>query len=398
MLALVAACSDDPAQTAKPTESTKVVGYFTNWGVYDRNFQVKDLDTDGAAGKLTHLLYAFGTVKDGKCAATDAWADYQKPITAAASVDGAADAPDAPLRGNFGQLRKLKKKYPQLKVVWSFGGWNDSGGFTTAAKDPAAFADSCRQLLDDSRWKGVFDGVDVDWEYPNACGLTCDKSGPDGLAKVLTALRSALGKQAVVTAAVPADVEKLKASDYQAAAAQADWLGAMTYDYFGTGGDGDANGADAQDEHHTALQSPLSGYSGIPRANATTTATIDQLLSMGVPPAKILLGVPFYGRGWTGVSSAAPGGTASGPAKGKYETGLEDYAILADRCPPTGDAGGTAYGHCGSEWWSYDTPDTIKAKMSFAASKSLGGAFAWELSGDTAKGDLLNAVVTGMGR
>jgi chitinase len=394
----VAACSDDPAQTAKPTESKKVVGYFTNWGVYDRNFQVKDLDTDGAAGKLTHLLYAFGSVKDGRCAATDSWADYEKPITAAASVDGVADAADAPLRGNFGQLRKLKKKYPQLKVVWSFGGWNDSGGFTTAAQDPAAFASSCRQLIDDPRWKGVFDGVDVDWEYPNACGLSCDKSGPDALAKVLTALRSSLGKQAVVTAAVPADIDKLKASDYKAAAAQADWLGAMTYDYFGTAGDGDAGGADLQDVHHTALQSPLSTYSGIPRPTATTTATIDQLLSMGVPPAKILLGVPFYGRGWTGVSSAAPGGTASGPAKGRYETGLEDYAILAERCPPTGDAGGTAYGHCGDQWWSYDTPDTIKGKTSYAASKSLGGVFAWELSGDTQKGDLLNAVVAGMSR
>lgn len=396
LLAAVAACSDDASPTSKPAASKKVVGYFTNWGVYDRNFQVKDLDSSGTAGRLTHLLYAFGTVNNGRCGATDSWADYQRPMTAAASVDGVADASTTPLRGNFGQLRKLKQKYPQLKVIWSFGGWNGSGGFTAAAKNPDAFAASCRQLIDDPRWKGVFDGVDVDWEYPNACGLSCDKSGPDALVKVLTALRSALGQRALVTAAVPADIDKLKATDYAAAAGQADWLGAMTYDYFGTGGDGAATGTDVEDKHHTAAQSPLTAYPDIPRPAATATATIDQLLSMGIPPAKVLLGVPFYGRGWTGVTSAAPGGEASGPAKGKYETGLEDYAILASRCPPTGTTGGTAYAHCGSEWWSYDTPTTIRDKMAFASSKSLGGAFAWELSGDTPKGDLLSALANGM--
>jgi chitinase len=373
-----------------------VVGYFTNWGVYDRDFQVKDLDTDGAAGKLTHLLYAFGKLDNGKCAASDDWADFQKPTPASDSVDGVADASDAAVKGNIGQLRKLKQKHPQLKVIWSFGGWNDSGGFTAAAKDPAAFAASCKQLIDDSRWKGVFDGVDVDWEYPNACGLTCDKSGPNALANVLGALRTELGKQALVTAAVPADIDKLKANDYAAAAGQADWLGAMAYDYFGTGGDGDANGADVEDEHHTAAQSPLNTYPGIPRQTSTATATVDALLGLGIPPSKVLLGVPFYGRGWTGVTSAAPGGTATGPAKGKFESGLEDYDILATRCPPTGTTGGTAYAHCGTQWWSYDTADTIKGKMSYASSKSLGGAFAWELSGDTTNSELLTAMADGI--
>ena len=30
---------------------------------------------------------------------------------------------DQPLRGNFDQLRKLKDMHPDLKIVWSFGGW-----------------------------------------------------------------------------------------------------------------------------------------------------------------------------------------------------------------------------------------------------------------------------------
>jgi chitinase len=96
------------------------------------------------------------------------------------------------------------------------------------------------------------------------------------------------------------------------------------------------------------------------------------------------------------VSAAAPGGDATGPAAGTYEKGIEDYRVLRDRCPPTGTIGGTAYAHCGNQWWGYDTPDTIKTKMEYARSRSLGGAFAWELSGDTRSADLLTAMSDGL--
>jgi chitinase len=385
-----------PAPTTPRTAEapSRVVGYFTDWGVYGRDYQVKDVETSGSATVLTDLVYAFGQVKGGQCAPSDDWADYQKPIAAASSVDGVADRADAPLRGNFGQLRRLKAKHPALKLIWSFGGWNGSDGFDVAARDPAAFAKSCRDLLDDSRWPGLFDGIDIDWEYPNACGVVCDRSGADGLSQVLAALRSALGPDALITAAVPADTGKLTKTDYAAAARSANWLSAMTYDYFGTGGDGGAG--DADDLHHVQPQSPLTTYPGAPRPTANTSASIDKLLEIGVPAAKVLLGVPFYGRGWNGVSSAQVGAAASGPADGKYEKGLEDYQVLARRCPPTGAVGGTAVAHCGSQWWSYDTPETIKAKMAYARSKALGGAFVWELSGDTSNAVLLKALVTGL--
>ena len=374
--------SDEPAPTPAPAAPAKVVGYFAGWAVYTRDVQIKDL----AADKLTHLVYAFGKVTGGRCASADAWADHRKPVAAADSVDGVADA-----QGNFGQLRKLKEKHPGLRILWSFGGWTGSAGFTEAARDPAAFAASCHALVTDKRWAGVFDGIDVDWEYPNACGLTCDRSGPDALPRMLAALRTSFGPEALITAAVPGDVTKLTATDYRAAAGSADWLSAMTYDYFGAGGD------DAQQTPSTAPHSPLSAYPGIPRQTATSAATVDKLLGLGIPPAKVLLGVGFYGRGWAGVTAADPGGTASGPAPGKYEKGLEDYKILAERCPPTGTVADTAYALCGSQWWSYDTPATIRTKMAYARSRGLGGAFAWELSGDTAKADLLTAVRDGLG-
>lgn len=115
-----------------------------------------------------------------------------------------------------------------------------------------------------------------------------------------------------------------------------------------------------------------------------------------MPAKKLLIGIGFYGRGWTGVTQDAPGGTATGPAPGKYEAGIEDYKILKASCPSTGTVAGTAYARCGSNWWSYDTPATINGKMSYAKQQGLGGAFFWEFSGDTADGELMTAIDSGL--
>ncbi|MEU9152173.1 glycoside hydrolase family 18 protein [Streptomyces sp. NPDC048417] len=364
---------------------SKVVGYFTEWGVYDRKYLVKNVETSGSAAKLTHINYAFGNVTGGKCAMGDSYAATDRAHTAAESVDGVADTWDQPLRGNFNQLLKLKKKHPNLKILWSFGGWTWSSGFGEAARNPAAFAQSCYDLVKNSKWAGVFDGIDIDWEYPNACGNTCDTSGRDAFKNVMAALRSKFGSSALVTAAITADATtggKIDAADYAGAAQYVDWYNPMTYDYFGAW---DAAGP-------TAPHSPLNSYSGIPKANFYTSATIAKLKGLGIPASKLLIGIGFYGRGWTGVTQAAPGGTATGPAAGTYEQGIEDYKVLKTKCPATGTVGGTAYAKCGSDWWSYDTPATIATKMTYKNQQGLGGTFLWELSGDTAGGELVKAV------
>ena len=135
----------------------------------------------------------------------------------------------------------------------------------------------------------------------------------------------------------------------------------------------------------------------MPIAGFNSTATIDKLKSLGIPSDKLLLGIGFYGRGWTGVTQAAPGGTATGPAPGTYEAGIEDYKVLKNTCPATGTVGGTAYAFCNRQWWSYDTPATIAGKMSFVNQRDLGGAFFWELSGDTSNGELISAISNGLG-
>ncbi|MGW3412642.1 glycoside hydrolase family 18 protein [Streptomyces sp. NPDC000888] len=364
---------------------SKVVGYFTEWGTYDRKYYVKNIETSGSGAKLTHINYAFGNVTGGKCAMGDAYAATDRTYTAAESVDGVADTWDQPLRGNFNQLRELKKKHPNLKVLWSFGGWTWSSGFGAAAANPAAFAQSCYDLVENSKWADVFDGIDIDWEYPNACGATCDTSGREAYKNLMAALRAKFGTGNLVTSAITADATsggKIDAANYAGAAQYVDWYNPMTYDFFGAWA---ATGP-------TAPHSPLTSYSGIPTANYYTDATIAKLKGLGVPASKLLLGIGFYGRGWTGVTQATPGGTATGAAAGTYEAGIEDYKVLKTKCPATGTVAGTAYAKCGTNWWSYDTPSTIASKMTYKNAQGLGGTFFWELSGDTTNGELIKSI------
>lgn len=383
--------SPDPTTPPPGTGGAKNLGYFTEWGVYGRDYHVKDVETSGSADKLTHINYAFGNVQNGKCTIGDSYAAYDKFYDAASSVDGEADTWDAgALRGNFNQLRKLKELHPDLKILWSFGGWTWSGGFGEAARNPAAFAESCYQLVEDSRWADVFDGIDIDWEYPNACGLSCDSSGFSAYKDLMGALRARFGPDALVTAAITADASsggKMEKADYAGAAQYVDWYNVMTYDFFGAWAS----------QGPTAPHSPLTAYDGIPQQGFNSDAAIRKLTGMGIPPRKLLLGIGFYGRGWTGVTQSEPGGSATGAAPGTYEKGVEDYKVLKERCPASGTVAGTAYAHCGSEWWSYDTPSTIDGKMSYVRENGLGGAFFWELSGDTTNGELITAIANGLG-
>ncbi len=386
-----------PTDPTNPPSGDKwVVGYFAEWGVYARNFHVKNLVTSGSADKTTHILYSFANTAGGRCAIGDAYASTDKAYDAATSVDGVADTWDqGALRGSFNQLLKLKKKYPHIKVLYSVGGWNWSAGFSDAAKNPQAFADSCYNLLEDPRWPGLFDGIDIDWEFPQDCGgdaNTCDNSGYNAYRDLLGAVRAKFGQNYLVTSAITADARpggKLDKANYAEGINQhLNKVFLMTYDFFG----GWAK------EGPTAPHSPLTSYPGIPTAGFTSEAAVQWLRSKGVPASKIALGVPFYGRGWTGVTQEAPGGKASGPATGSWPggDGVADYKDLkSNKCAGANikTVAGTAYALCsGGNWWGFDTPATIGAKTKWASQQGLGGVFFWEFSGDTPNGELISAI------
>nr|WP_103543707.1 glycosyl hydrolase family 18 protein [Streptomyces sp. SM1] len=70
---------------------SKVIGYFTEWGTYDREYYVRNIETSGSADRLTHINYAFGNVTGGRCAMGDSSAATERSYTADVSVDGVAD-------------------------------------------------------------------------------------------------------------------------------------------------------------------------------------------------------------------------------------------------------------------------------------------------------------------
>lgn len=105
-----ATCPPCPSKfRSSSTESPKIVAYYPQWGIYERDYFVKDIMDSESAQKLDYIMYAFGGVSSsGECIAVDPNADYEKQFLSHESGDGEADTPDQTLFGNFNQLRKLK--------------------------------------------------------------------------------------------------------------------------------------------------------------------------------------------------------------------------------------------------------------------------------------------------
>ncbi|MEU5398247.1 glycoside hydrolase family 18 protein [Streptomyces sp. NPDC005963] len=362
-----------PARASAPPQD-KVVGTFTNWSHYRNNY-IKDLQTSGAAEKLTHIRYYHGVVESRGCYPGDGHADIDMHHSADNSVDGVADVWDGRGWGNFNQLRKLKKLHPRLKVIWSFTDWNQQAELGEP-QEARRYARSCRALVEDSRWGDVFDGIDINWQYPHRDG--------DAFRTLMSAMRAEFGSD-LVTATISGDAAPgggIDATDHAEAARYVDWFNVMTYRLYGW----------HESRGPTAPHAPLRAYPGIPHRHATVDAAIRKIKDQDIPARKLLLGISFEGHGWTGVTQSKPGGAATGPAQGTEQPTVDLYRALKTRCPVTGRAGGTAYAHCGTDWWSYDTPVTIVDKVAYGKRQGLGGTFIWELGGDTRDGELSRAV------
>jgi chitinase len=166
----------------------------------------------------------------------------------------------------------------------------------------------------------------------------------------------------------------------------------MTYDFHGTW------------ESVTNFHSPLYASSSDPSSpplNTTfnTHSTVQGYLAAGVPATKLVMGVPFYGRGWTNVPNVNNGLYQSGSAApGTYEAGIEDYKVLKNKGYP-------GYRHPeaeaywifdGSTFWTFDDPVSMANKMGYIGTAGLAGAMFWELSGDTSDGELITVIANGL--
>ncbi|HCT80002.1 MAG TPA: glycosyl hydrolase [Micromonosporaceae bacterium] len=394
---------------AKPRQ----VGYFTQWGIYGRQFYVKNLDTNGSAARLTHINYAFANVNEqGRCfqsstpGESDAWADYQWPVPAELSVDGVGDTWGEPLNGNFGQLLKLKKKHPHLKVLLSIGGWTWSTYFSNAAlpENRAAFVESCLDIflkgnlpiLDGGSGgpgaaAGVFDGIDLDWEWPNWEGepgnviRPQDRENFTGLLaefrKQLNALGKTNDKHYELTAFLPANAPTMDAGyEGRKIFKYLDFATVQGYDFNGTW------------VLVTNQQSALSEVKQV----------VNDWQARGAPRNKIVVGIPYYGRGWTGVQGGGDGflkpATAAAPAT--YEAGYEDYKVLKTLGYPVHRnlRDGHAWLFNGTTFWTYDDPWVVLQKSLWIRQQGLGGAMMWSLDGDDTNATLTKTIHFGLGR
>lgn len=414
-LIILTMTAPEPAAAA---EGKRLIGYFTQWGIYGRNYQVKDIVSSGSAEHLTHINYAFGNVRDNRCevgvtqpsdsntgAGGDAYADYTMAFSAEKSVDGVADTWDQPLRGNWNQLKKLKAKYPNLKVLISLGGWTWSRGFSSAARleNRQAFVASCIDAYirgnlpvtdgagGTAAAAGVFDGIDIDWEYPNATGLTGgseeDRQNYTDLLAEFRRQLDAINPELLLTVAVGAGADKIRAVDPAQYQASVDYINVMTYDFHVA--------SEPQTNHHSALYHSDADPSTGDVALYNSDDAIQALLRAGVLADKLNLGVGFYGRGWTNVASINNGLYQSGQAAaGTYESGIEDYKVLKNTSGEHyyDEQAGAHWTYDGSTFWSYDDPTVIAQKMAYVNTVGLGGAFFWEFSGDTTDAELVKKI------
>lgn len=408
---LVAAATVMAGLTAVPAEahsSKRVVGYYTNWSGYDRNFLVSDLVKNGTAARLTHLNYAFGFVDEhGTCVSSDPWADYQRPFTAEQSVNGKADAPGQALNGNLNQLKQLKQKFPKLRISISLGGWTGSKYFSDAALTPASRAAHVKSCLD--LWlkgnvpglpagaaKGVFDGIDLDWEWPASEGNPGNVIRPEDKQN-FTALVHEYRKQLDrlswprhynLTAFLPADPVQIdRGFEVNKLFKDLTFGTTQGYDYHGSW------------DPITNQQSAIDGPAGDPSpAEFSSQVTIDAYLARGAPRSNLVMGVPFYSRGWTGVTNQNNGlfQPATGPAPATYEAGYEDYRLLKAQLSSftvhRDTTAGFAWLFDGTTFWTWDDPVEMKRKAQYISDRDLGGAMIWSLDGDTQNGELISAL------
>ncbi len=416
-------CEPSPAEPK--SDKFHIVGYFPEWGVYRQPpYFVKNIVSSGAADKLTVLNYAFGLPKPDAtgtvtCQLDDHASAYQRIYSANESIDGTPDDPYQPLRGHFNQLKKLKEMYPNLRIVVSIGGWLGSTYFSDAAATDAsrsAFVASCIDLFingdlpmhNNAGGKGIaagiFDGIDLDWEYPVSggdAGVHHRSDDSTNFTLLLAEFRRqyhAVGRDdLLLTIAAPGSEYSAQNFHVSEDHPYLDYIQLMTYDFYG-----DWNSTTG---HLTNLCA-----SAAEPVSAEWQLSIDKAVRLfrdwyGVPADKILPGAAFYGRGWTGVDSTNTGlyQSKNGAAPGTYERGYELYRDLIPKISDGytmywDDLAKAAWLYNGEDqiFWTYDEPNALALKAQYIKYHDLGGIMFWEISGDNDQGVLLSTLYEGL--
>jgi chitinase len=331
--------------------------YFTDWAHY-RQGKGKYEPESYIPGICTHIFFAF--------------AKLNSDFTAAAfdPEDLPGDSWDK--GGYFARVNALKTKQPGLKTILSFGGW--SAG--TALFKQMAANDQNRQKFVKSAIDFInkynFDGIDIDWEYPDA-------NDKPNYATFMKELKQAAGSK-IVSAAVSAAPEKIDIGyDVPALAQSLDFVNVMTYDFHGGW------------EQVTGENSPLYSPPG-DKTNWNTDYAMKYWAKKGMPKNKLLVGIAAYGRGWTLSNPSNNGiGAPGSPAPGLPLTNTQGFAAYYEIC----NLGGTRHWDDNQKvpyivkdslWYGYDDVQSVGIKMQWIKDNGFGGAFVWTLDFDDFNG------------
>ena len=362
--AMFFSCSQPVERKKQTKEPLKVVGYVAGYEDFD--------PSKVEATKLTHINYAFANVVNGK-------AQFELETDSV----------------KIASLIALKKANPNLKVLYSIGGWTWSDQFSNVSAYKSSrekFATSSVRLME----KYGFDGIDIDWEYPGQHGRdnAFRPSDKENFTLLLKEIRKKLdveGKKHnvhyLLTIAAGADQKYINHTDLGKAHQYLDYINVMCYDFY--------NGWYYQTGHHANLYTSTEEMF---QKNSGEEA-INRLIKTGVPSDKLVLGIPFYGRMWEKVIPINNGlyQTAMAPGviipywdiveklKSRKYLKLYDESAKASYLWNAQD----------SIFISWETPKEIQLKSEFIKEKGLGGAMFWEYSLDKDQ-ELLNKLFESM--
>ena len=309
---------------AASRESKVVVAYVTSWSEVMPDPQY-----------MTHINYAFGHVNE--------------------SFNGVKIDNEERLK----QIVDLKKQKPDLKVLLSIGGWGSGRFSEMAANDEyrRAFAADCDRVVKEF----ALDGIDIDWEYPTSSMANISSSPDDteNFTLLMQDIRAAIGNEKELTLATVASARYI---DFKAILPSVDFVNIMAYDMA------------SAPKHHSALYP--SGHSG----DITSDGAVTAHLKAGVPPSKLVMGMPFYGRGGDGYPSFQDYNKV-GNTDTQYTEKWDEVAQV----PYLADKNDTLV-------FGFENPRSLAIKCQYILDKDLLGGMYWDYSGDNEQGDLRRTV------
>lgn len=347
------------------------VCYYSNWSQY-RIRQAKFLPENIDPYLCTHLVYAFSKINDKNEMTTFEWNDDQL----------------------YKRFNALKKQNTDLVTLLAVGGWNHEGGVVSPFSRMAASAASRKVFVKSvvtMLRKFDFDGLDLDWEYPANRGNSPAKDRERFTIlcqEILDAFKKEAAKSGkkrlLLTAAVSAGKKTIdKAYEVEKIAQILDFISLMAYDLHGKW--------DNATGHHSALV-------GLPGDPLTVTFATKYWIDKGMPPNKMVLGLPTYGRSLKLTDPKKHG--LGAPARGNPKAGkfTQEAGFLAhyEICKLTlnvvkKNVVKAPYGYQGNQWVSFDDEHSLNLKVDrIIKKKGLRGAMFWSLPLDDFKGAFCN--------